>query len=516
MTFDRYMKYAAVLAVVALAACSGGGSSSYTPANSTAPPAPQGGAILSRIVGVGDSLTAGEQANGTMGVSYTGNPNSALPGGLVPATQTNGFFALFYEQATGMTVAQMASPATSVLPLISAPGNGQELVVTAPPSPFAATQLACSTFNLGMYVPSAVTTVRANPTTVPFDLGVPGLTMHEALTMSQPITGAPQAAVGTTCPGYPTLPGDPTSGAFQTLVGAESSTFYPVLGNFNGLTGVQPVSEISAAQSLHPTLATVWLGANDVIKFSGSAGQAPVDTPTQMQSDLTTIIQRLQAGGAKVVVANLPDILSTPQYFQGGAALATSFNTLSGGAISIPVGTLVASNIQTKYGVSSAGYLTLSGFLSALAQVAGGNVSPVLDPTTAGSGIGAAYLPDAFAAEVQGLNTAYNASIAAAAAATNTPLVDVHAIFVGIKTGTGPYAALAAVNPPKCCNLAYGGGLVSWDGLHPSNTGYALIANAWIATVNAAYGTTIPTINVAAVYNGTAPYGPLPDPYARH
>ena len=44
--------------------------------------------------------------------------------------------------------------------------------------------------------------------------------------------------------------------------------------------------------------------------------------------------------------------------------------------------------------------------------------------------------------------------------------------------------------------------MLSFDGLHPSNTGYALIAYEFIDTINKAYGTHIPQIDVKAVYDG--------------
>jgi len=99
---------------------------------------------------------------------------------------------------------------------------------------------------------------------------------------------------------------------------------------------------------------------------------------------------------------------------------------------------------------------------------------------------------DGFTAQVQGLNTAYNAAIGAAATGTAAPLVDIHSLFVQIANpATNPYAALY---PPRgCCNLTLFGGLLSFDGLHPSNEGYAIIANAFVNTINGAYGTSIPT-----------------------
>src|SRR5438270_4392824 len=136
--FNRVSRPLALFAIVALSACNGGGGNS-TPA---AVPPQTGSAILSTIVGVGDSLTAGFQAGGLLGVPTT-NPFSSLPGNAVPPTQTNGWWALFYAQAKGIALSpstynvatSIGNPATSPLPLINAPGIGAVLVIGNAGSP---------------------------------------------------------------------------------------------------------------------------------------------------------------------------------------------------------------------------------------------------------------------------------------------------------------------------------------------------------------------------------------------
>ena len=54
----------------------------------------------------------------------------------------------------------------------------------------------------------------------------------------------------------PPLPGIP--GLLSTVVAEESESFWPVLRNFTHLGG--HLTDVNAAASLHPTLATVWLG----------------------------------------------------------------------------------------------------------------------------------------------------------------------------------------------------------------------------------------------------------------
>ena len=487
-----------LLLVCALASCTGGGSSAAPP--TVAPPAP-GAATLTTIVGIGDSLTAGEQANGVLGIPTT-NTNSILPGNLVPPTQENGFFALLLEQAKGLSAASMANPATSLLPLINPPGLISQLIPAA--RLFVSSHSPCDQFNQAAYqLSTAMSVVRANPAATIYDVAVPGQTIHEALFMTAPITGPSSQP---DC-GFPSNPSDPTAGGLQTLLTSESNTFYPVLGGFAGK--IPSLNQVDAAISLHPTLATVWLGGNDLLKFTFSGGNpVATDSPQQVQADISTILAKLHASGSQAVVANLPDVLDTPQFFTGGAALAQAFTTFSGGRITPAQAAQLSGYIAQTYGVTAAGALTESGFLTALTQLTLGAPVPNLDPAGKGSGVGQLYIPDTLAAQVRLLNTGYNQAIAAAAQATGTPLVDIHSLFVQIKNNQ--YAP-AFVNPPKCCGFQFGGGILSFDGLHPSSTGYALIANVFIGAINANFGTAIPALTQAQI---TAIYAT--DIYAPH
>ena len=450
----------ASLLIVCITGCSSG--SSLPSINRSA----SGNAVFSHLVGVGDSLTAGVQSSALLGATGVTSPFSGYPGGAVPPGQEFGFWSILYQRGTGTPQAAMFNPAVSPLPLIRGPGLGSQLVVT-PLAGIAATQSPCSAFNNAGYAASGFGGTRMSAGQSVSDLGVPGITVHEALYMTGPLTGP---ASGPMC-SYPLNPADPTS-ALQAVVSEESGNFLPVLGAFSGAT---PLTEVNAAASLHPSLTTVWLGGNDLLKFTFSGGKAPVDSPGQMQADFTQIIRTLQSSGSRVVVANLPDVLFLPQFFRGGPTLTA---TLEAPPFSVPAipATAVTAYIAATYGVGPGGFLTETGFFKTLATLKGGSVTPVLSAP-------GDFLVDAFAVQVQSLNTQYNAAIAAAAVSSGAPLVDVHKLFTEIRIAGG-----IPINPPFCCTLGFGGGLVSIDGIHPSNTGYALVANAFIQTIDAAYG----------------------------
>ncbi len=586
MKITHLTKTLAILAVASLAACGGGGGGSTSSLTPIAPKAGTTNPLFATFVGVGDSLTAGYQAGGLLGTNTT-NPYSVFPGGLVPATQENGYWALVFEQATGMSAAQMASPATSVLPLINAPGIGAQLIPVSPGSPyfggapFAASHPSCDSFNESAFTAAGFPSIRANPTAAVLDVAIPGITAHEAVNMVNPLTGPSSPQVGTyptqTCSPYLPMKTDATAGGLQSLVAGESSLYIPILGQYlsqttpQKLSNGQPATMVNAAAMLKPTFATVWLGANDLLKFAFSGGKAPMVDLSQgdMQRDITLAVQTLQKAGAQgVAVANLPTVLQTPQFFRGdfpaSQALCATQNWLfcdlvfaiSGqlGMQGVPpataavmaqnyaTGIVKALEAHTAYGFNadSNWYLTETGFLVALGQ-AGAEIkaNPAnpdfaaiqLDPDAtgqipsaspvAGTGLGALYVSDAFATTINGLNSQFNAGIAAAASSTGAALVDINAVFSGLYSGSGPYFAQAAsINPAPnpvtgapftCCSLVFSEGLLSYDGLHPSNTGYALIANAFIQAIDTKYANAnIPPLSAAqiqAIY-ATDPYAP--------
>lgn len=477
----------AALAILALAACQGSG----TNGTIAMPPTnvPNAGLTQQTYVGVGDSLTAGYQAGGLLGDPTATSSVSALPGGAVPVTQENSFWALFYQQATGKSAASASGP----LPLIKSPGLGDQLVVSAQPPGFTGTHSSCDTFNNAAFSPSQWTAVRVNPSAAIADVAIPGLTMHEAVSMTGPITGPP---TGPNC-GFITLPGDPTSGGLQSLVAGESMMYYPVLGQFAATLKPGTATELNAAVSLKPSMTTVWLGGNDVLKYIFSHGTSPAtDSPTQFAADLTTIVTTLQKSGSKVVLGNLPDILGNggsegpvPQFFPI-AKLSADLQALG---VPAAVAGNVQAFVQATY-TGSGGFLTESGFFAVLSQIEAGAPSITLDPTGPGSGDGALYLDTAFAAQAMTLNAAYNTAIDTVAASTGSALADIQTTFEGIDAAGGVTLA-----PGVTLTTQFGGGLLSFDGVHPSNTGNALIANVFIGAADTTFGATIPPLSNAQI-----------------
>ena len=479
----------AAATALALVSCSGGSSaapgsiSNPFPTTNSAPQT-TGAAVINKIVGIGDSLTAGEESNGLIGSPLAGNVNPLFPGTspqpLLPPSQPYGWWADMYNAAHGGVSPNAAGAANSVLPLINSPGIGGFLVL-ATAGGFTGVQGSCAGLNAAAFNPAtALSGTRVSPNAIPWDLGVPGQMVHEALYQT-----GPQGS----CQNVSVAPG--------SLFQAETTAFLPILGNFNGL------SQVQAARSLNPTLTTVWLGANDLLKYALSGGAFGPTPTASIQSDLMTIVQTMQQVGSQVAIANLPDVLKTPLFIaipnvpvQNTDPLPLTIVAITAGAVPIGTATALANGVVGANSLTAGSYVTVAALPAILA---------VLPPTNAAIpnnlvALGEA-LPTALATNVQAMNTAYNTAIAQVASSTNAAFVDVHQLFVTAATSGVP------VNPPTCCALTLNGGLVSWDQLHPSYTGYAVIANAWITAINSKFGTSIPQVNVANAY-AADPYAP--------
>jgi lysophospholipase L1-like esterase len=233
-----------------------------------------------------------------------------------------------------------------------------------------------------------------------------------------------------------------------------------------------------------------------------------------MHDDIVSIVRQLQGAGSKVAVANLVDVMGAATFIPQPAYQPTLQAYISGvlqappnnipaptaNAIALQYSTAYAAQETAQVGLGPNGYFTINALFKTL-QTAAAQIPAHAPPVAPKLGSGD-FIADAVANNVKALNAAYNVAIGQAASDTGAALVDVHKTFTDL-TANGGYPA----NPPKCCGLAYRQGLTSLDGLHPSNTGYAIIANVFINQLNASYGLGIPLVNVTAVYQ-TDPYAP--------
>ena len=195
-------------------------------------------------------------------------------------------------------------------------------------------------------------------------------------------------------------------------------------------------------------------------------------------SDLTTQYQALMLQlttmtPAHLVIGNIPDVTAVP-YLTPAALVLGEASQQSGLPTSVLSGIL---------GIVPGDLVNPNGTAQASAILLGQQKPPITD---------AGFLSAAEVVTVQAQVTAFNQVIAQSATAAGATLVDINALFKQV-TQSG-----LTING-YTGTTAFLGGFFSLDGIHPTNTGYAVVANTFIDTMNSSIKTTIPDASLSAV-----------------
>ncbi len=230
------------------------------------------------------------------------------------------------------------------------------------------------------------------------------------------------------------------------------------------------MSQIQIVEQVKPLVVFCWAGNDDVINyvldFSNLNNPSGITPLTQFTSEYQSLMSRLKAVGAKVVVANIPDITKVAFLFDNNDVtkyLGKNYNLPQGSV------TTLGAVILIKLGVDSDSVLSNPAYVLSASQLT----------------------------NIQTQITAYNQAISQAAAAEGFPVVNAYGI---VQSEISSPVTIEGIT----INTHFNGGAFSLDGIHPSDTGYALFANAFIKTANATYGSTIPVISQAgevAIFN---------------
>ena len=307
---------------------------------------------------------------------------------------------------------------------------------------------------------SGTSTGRDDSSVQPTDLAVPGHHLHDL------INAAPTAL--------------PTT--------SEDIITNLILGLPAGNTNTQ----LQEAIALKPTTLFVWIGANDALVADDVGNASTMTGIASFTADFTQLMSTLHSkSSARLIVANLPDVTAIP--------LLTPADTIVGEVAGETGQT--AAQVSSELGITTGDLVTgtgLSEVKSAVAAIqSGGTVTPLDD---------AGVLTAAEVQQVQALEAQYNQVIAQQVAAVGGTLIDLNSFFQ--KLGAG--MTINGVN----ATTAYLGGFFSLDGTHPTNTGYALVANAVIDGMNAALKTTIADVDVSAIATADPLFGPNIKPTA--
>lgn len=412
----------------------------------TTPPWSAGSANFTRYVALGNSITAGYQSNATSSRDQV----FSFPNLLAQAIRTTDF-----QQ-----------------PLMKEPGVGNRqrlLSLTGPVITFetGANPLDPAT-NLNVALPRPYN-----------NLGIPGAVLFDMLDA-------------------------PTS--FLAKSAARTNPYFVLIQRDTALGR----SLVAQARKLQPTFMTVWIGNNDVLGYATSGGSGAPTSAALFDVLYLQLMDSLRAITPNVIVANIPDVTAIPFFTTVGPSMRAG----------IPAGIWLRYQRGTNRGVSfdstrfaeaNAPLILLSGSTYAgLLGRAGGqgggkyyrdnNISPLpagIDTTKPFGFHPQNPWPGVFTldadeqATAAAAVTAFNTSIRTHATAKGFGIVDVNAIFKEISQkglfvqGVGTFSTAYII-----------GGLFSYDGVHPSSRGNAIIANEFIKVINTKYNATITPVSV--------------------
>ncbi len=334
-------------------------------------------------------------------------------------------------------------------------GWGLALPLVAPPGIPAVLQLASLGPPPVITQESGTTSGRDNPETQPYDIAVPGHLLNDLINRTPVLIPASNEDIITDV--VLALP----------------------LGDSR--------SQMNEAIHLKPTALFVWIGSNDAL-VADEAGtpsvMTPVSTFTQEYQQLITTLHTQTK--ATLIIANIPDVTAVP-YLTPAAEILAEVSAATG---------LPAAEVSALLGIQPGDLVNTTGLSQVQADLAALQQGQAPTPLT-----DAAFLDVAEIAQVQSTVDQYNSVIAQQASAAGAVLVDIHSYLQtlgqsGITINSYP------------ASTTFLGGLFGLDGIHPTNTGYALIANQYIAAINAAMKTNIAPVDVSTIASSDPYFGP--------
>jgi len=265
---------------------------------------------------------------------------------------------------------------------------------------------------------------RLSPDTYPADLAVSGATTANVLTAT--------ASTGT-----------PTTEADLVLP--------PYFG----------LSQIQIAEQVKPQWLVGWVGTDDLISevltFDALGSQSGVTPLATFTTEYQELVSKLKSIGAKVVMANIPDLTKIAYLFDNDDLTrytGTNYNLPSGYVTSFPTMVLLELGVFDGTILKDPNYVLSPAQLTAIQQQIQ-QYNQVIQQTVAGAGF---------------------------------PVVDAYDLLDNLVENPITIGGITITNH-------YNGGAFSLDGVHPSDTGHAIFANAFIAAADKAYDQSFPQIS---------------------
>lgn len=284
------------------------------------------------------------------------------------------------------------------------------------------------------------------PSLFVFHLAVPGIRLADAISVR------------------PAEPMVRTGDARQTLVNLILGYPALILGKGKPLW-----TELEYAERMNPTLAIVCLGYHEAAEAAALGDPARMPDASAFRTNMNTVLTRLRANFAEVIVANVPDPFDTG-YFTSNVA-TTRYVGAS------------AADLQRSYDIRAGDFVTPKGLMAIGSQ---------LNYATPGRLPAGVLIRAAAADQVRARVRAVNTEIAAAATAAGATLYDLNALIRQFRSGPVQVGS-------RRLTADYLGGLYSLSGFYPGTVGHALIANDMLALINRTFGRSFAAVDAAAL-----------------
>ncbi len=242
------------------------------------------------------------------------------------------------------------------------------------------------------------------------------------------------------------------------------------------------MSQVDLAEMLDPTTVVLWLGSNDVLWAMIGADARFITPEREFKRAYRRVISRLARTGATLVTADIPDITVIP-FLTPAEEFAAKFGR-SLAELRLEEGDFVTT-------------------LTASPLVASGYPGPLPNgdfciPLETGA-LCDVVLERDHAKAIRRATRTYNRFIARQARKHGAGLMRANALLkhidrVGYDVEVEENGDEDGESETQTITTAYADGVFSFDGIHPSNTGHAVLANAFIAVLNQKFGSDIEPI----------------------
>jgi hypothetical protein len=368
---------------------------------------------------------------------------------------------------------------TYAIPLISDPGLGGQLQIHALSPNLVLVQQPSSGVPLNLLY------------SAPYNnLGIPGALVYDVLNAKDSLT------------------------CFSNVFGGVPNPFFNLI-----LRGLG--TQFQQVKLLQPTMVTCWIGNNDVLGYATSGGVSPsAPTPSATFSYLYAQLgDSLASLGAKVVVANIPEVTTIPFFTTVGPMFAAQAPWAYFQSKGLP-GFCYGHHEVGATGIADSSDLAT---LKVLITLQGQSALAFIGDTTGAyytvnhipvpTGVIVQYpfglvpynpFPDQFVLDPTEIQTAatavsaFNTTIANVASAKGFGLVDINALFNNIFLQSVQHGGLT-YSGVEFSAFFITGGLFSLDGVHPTNQGQGLIADEFLKVINTQFQASYPLINLATI-----------------